>query len=51
MELRLAQVKLTKSKSRAGYQDKDGQVFLPPLSEKRKIAWKKKMESKGFIFK
>ena len=39
-----------KSYSRPGFIDDQKQVYLPPKSAKRVEAWKKEMESKGFVF-
>lgn len=37
-------------KSRPGFENADKLVFLPPKSEKRASAWRKKMEQKGYTF-
>jgi len=38
------------TKTRAGYLDENRQVYLPPKSAKREVAWKNKMADKGFEF-
>lgn len=37
-------------KSRSGYVNENGQVYLPPVSDKRAGSWRKKMEEKGHVF-
>jgi len=41
-------VPLGNDKSRPGYRDTRGQVYLPPISSKRIGAWERMMRARGF---
>lgn len=42
--------KSRKASARPGYKDERGQVYLPPVSEKKASHWRIKMAEKGFSF-
>lgn len=46
----LAKLPKNGTKTCAGYQDENGQNYVPPRSGKKFDSWKKKLESKGYEF-